>query len=954
VVASAPFVAVADQQNPDGDTATTGGNITYGPGARACDTRGSAVNGAIAVKYTGSSHLTAGENLSVSFSTPTGVSAAVTGTPTTPSTWNSSSPDFTIPFTTTVGTAAASGTVNVTVRGATSGHVLSGQPSYGVAISCPTNTAPVAVNDSYGTDEDTPISVSAPGVLSNDTDADSNALTAALVSGPANAASFSLNANGSFNYTPSANFNGTDSFTYKANDGTVDSASPATVTITVGAVNDAPAANDDSATTDEDTAVAVDVLANDNDVDGNSLTAGSITTTASTHGTASVIASGPDAGKILYTPAADYNGPASFSYRANDGSANSNEATVSITVVAVNDAPVAADDSTSTTEDNAVDVDVLANDTDADGDTLSVVEASLSGTNGIASLNGDGTVKFTPDANYYGTGASFTYSVSDGTAQSAAATVNVTVTPVNDAPVADNETATTDEDNAVDVDVLTGDTDVDGDTLSISSVGAPSNGTATVESGQVRYTPNGDFFGSDSFTVTICDDHATTSADDQLCDTSTVNVTVNPVNDAPVADDETPTVAEDGSELVDVLDGDSDVDAGDTLSISSVSDPANGSAAIESGKVRYTPDADFYGSDSFTYQVCDDGSTTPASGDEKCDTGTVYVTVTAVNDAPVVTAGSGQTTNEGSSVSVDATFTDVDQAMGETYTASINWGDGHTTAGTVTGNSVSGSHTYVDDEPGAADDDFTVTITVTDSGTTNGSADAKSGSDTLTVHVNNVAPSVAAPSLSVNSVTGVLSLSTTFSDPAGTNDSYDGKFVVDGADVAGNISGTSMTGSVTLDPGCHTIEAVAQVSDHDGGVGDSDATTRTVDVYTASFMAPIRDDVRNLAKYGNVVPVKVQLGSNCSPGTTVTTESLYLTIVQGDATQDDTVNDDTVVVATSVSNADTGTQMRVSDGKYIYNLSTKTMTMGKDYTIRVRSGSATGPIILRALIMTKK
>jgi hypothetical protein len=178
--------------------------------------------------------------------------------------------------------------------------------------------------------------------------------------------------------------------------------------------------------------------------------------------------------------------------------------------------------------------------------------------------------------------------------------------------------------------------------------------------------------------------------------------------------------------------------------------------------------------------------------------------------------------------------------------------------------------------------------------------------------------------------------------------------VVNGNDVAGNVSGTSMSGSTTLSPGCHTVAVSAEVSDEDGGTGTGGPTTETLDVYTVSFLAPIRDDVRNVAKYGNVVPVKVQLGSSCTAGTTITTESLFLTIVRGDATTDDSVNDDSVVVATSVSNADSGTQMRVSDGKYIYNLSTKTMTQGQDYTIRVRWGSATGPIIARALIMAKK
>src|SRR5207237_816459 len=109
------------------------------------------------------------------------------------------------------------------------------------------NVAPVAANDSYSTNEDTPLTIAAPGVVGNDTDVDSAVLTASLVTGPANG-TLTLNANGSFTYTPALNFNGSDSFTYKANDGTTDS-NVATVTIAVSAVNDAPVAANDSYST---------------------------------------------------------------------------------------------------------------------------------------------------------------------------------------------------------------------------------------------------------------------------------------------------------------------------------------------------------------------------------------------------------------------------------------------------------------------------------------------------------------------------------------------------------------------------------------------------------------------------------------------------------------------------------------------------------------------------------
>src|SRR6185295_4147085 len=231
------------------------------------------------------------------------------------------------------------------------------------------NDAPVAVNDSFTTTEDTTLNVVASGVLANDSDVDGNTLSAVLVSGPTNG-DLTLNNNGSFSYTPALNYAGSDSFTYKANDGLADSG-VATVSITITAVNDAPVAVNDSFTTAEDTVLNVaasGVLANDSDVDGNTLSA--------------VLVSGPTNGDLTlnndgsfsYTPAANYACSDSFTYKANDGLADSGVATVSITITAVNDAPVAVNDSFTTTEDTALNVvasGVLSNDSDVDGDTLS-------------------------------------------------------------------------------------------------------------------------------------------------------------------------------------------------------------------------------------------------------------------------------------------------------------------------------------------------------------------------------------------------------------------------------------------------------------------------------------------------------------------------------------------------------------------------------------------------------
>jgi VCBS repeat-containing protein len=187
--------------------------------------------------------------------------------------------------------------------------------------------APVAVADGYSTAEDVALTVNAPGVLANDTDADGDALTATKVSDPAHGA-VALNADGSFTYTPTANFAGTDSFTYKANDGTADS-NVATATITVNPVNDAPVAVDDAYTTTQAVPVVVTapgLLTNDSDVEGSPLTATGFGTAS--HG----VVTGNADGSFTYAPEVTFTGTDSFTYDANDGTADSNVATVTITV----------------------------------------------------------------------------------------------------------------------------------------------------------------------------------------------------------------------------------------------------------------------------------------------------------------------------------------------------------------------------------------------------------------------------------------------------------------------------------------------------------------------------------------------------------------------------------------------------------------------------------------------
>jgi len=572
------------------------------------------------------------------------------------------------------------------------------------------NDAPVAAIDSYNATEDTTLTITAPGVLSNDTDVDGNSLTAVLV-GDVSHGSLTLNPNGSFTYIPAANFNGTDSFTYKANDGTTNS-NVVTVTLNVAAVNDAPVAAVDSYNATEDTTLTITapgVLSNDSDVDGNSLTASVVTGVS--HGSLTL---NPN-GSFTYTPAANFNGTDSFTYQANDGTTNSNVATVTINVAAVNDAPVAGADSYNATEDTALPITapgVLSNDTDVDGNSLTV--AVVTGpSHGTLTLNPNGSFLYTPAANYNGTD-SFTYKANDGTTDSNLATVTIDVAAVNDAPIAGADSYNATEDTALTITapgVLGNDTDVDGNTLTAVVVGNPAHGSLTLNAdGSFTYTPAANFNGTDSFTYKAND--GTTNSN-----VATVTINVAAVNDAPVAAVDNYTATEDTALHIaapGVLGNDSDVD-GNTLTAVLVGNPSHGTLTLNAdGSFTYTPEANFNGTDSFTYQA-NDGTT-------NSNIATVTLNVSAVNDAPVAVLDS-YTATEDTVLTVNApgvltNDTDVD---GNTLTAVLVTDVGH---GTLTLNP-NGSFTYTPAANFHGTDSFTYKA---NDGTTN--------SNTVTVTLN--------------------------------------------------------------------------------------------------------------------------------------------------------------------------------------------------------------------------
>ena len=522
----------------------------------------------------------------------------------------------------------------------------------------PVNDAPVAVADSVTTPEETALTIP---VLGNDSDVDGDTL--AVTSASAGSGTVTINPDGTLHYSPAPNFTGTDIITYIISDGQGGTAT-ATVTVTVTPVNDPPVAVDDVVWTQEDTPVNLAVLQNDSDNDGDAL---SVTAASALHGT---VAINPD-GTITYVPDANFHGADTIVYTISDGQGGVSTAQVAVTVAPVNDAPVANADTMMTGEDTPVTFAVLGNDTDIDGNPLTVTYAVASG--GVVTVNGDGTLTYTPPADFNGIDV-ITYTISDGQGGSSTATVTVNVTAGNDPPVAANDTALTAEDMPVVISVLGNDSDLDGDTLAVTSATALNGTVVIAPDGTIEYSPNANFHGTDTISYMVSDGHGGFS-------TATVSVTVTPVNDGPVANADSVSTTEDMPVTIVVLGNDNDID-GDTLSVIGAS-AGNGIVAVNpDGTITYTPNANFNGTDIITYTISD--------GNGGTSTATVSVNVAAANDIPVA-GDDAATTAEDTPVTLAVLGNDTD-ADGDTLTLT-NASAGH---GAVTINP-DGTITYVPD-----------------------------------------------------------------------------------------------------------------------------------------------------------------------------------------------------------------------------------------------------------------
>ena len=573
----------------------------------------------------------------------------------------------------------------------------------------PVNDPPTATSQNVQTRPGTAVAITLGG-----DDPDGDLLVAGLVlgSGPSHG---SLGISGpTLTYTPEAGFIGTDLFRFTVNDGVLTSAH-ATITIVVAPINRAPVAVPDGYTTPEDTALNVaasGVLGNDTDADGDTLQA--VLVSGVSHGT---LALNPAAGAFTYTPAANYSGPDSFTYKARDGGLDSNIVTVSIAVTPVNDAPVAATGTLAVTEDIAATGTLSATDVDSATLTYSVATQGSKGTVTITNA-ATGAYSYAPQPNAAGSD-SFTFRASDGPLSSTAA-VTVTIAGVNDAPAATNGTLAATEDTTATGTLLA--TDPDGGALVFSLVTQGTKGTVTITNtatGAYSYAPQPNANGGDSFTFR--------ASDGPLSSTATVTVTIAAVNDAPVAATGTLAVTEDTA-ATGTLSA-TDVDSA-TLTYSVATQGSKGTVTITNaatGAYSYAPQPNATGNDSFTFRASDG----PLSS-----TATVTVTIAGVTDAPAATNGTLAATED---TTATGTLLATDPDGGALVFSLVTQG----TKGTVTiTNTATGAYSYAPQPNANGGDSFTFKAN-------DGTVDSNTATVTVTIAGVNDAPVAATGTLAV-------------------------------------------------------------------------------------------------------------------------------------------------------------------------------------------------------------
>ncbi|KZS22873.1 hypothetical protein BMY_0705 [Wohlfahrtiimonas chitiniclastica] len=565
-----------------------------------------------------------------------------------------------------------------------------------VTVTVPVTVTPV--NDAPTADESQPLETkednSKSGTIVAE-DKDGDELTYKVGEEPKNGQVVVDEKTGKYTYKPNPDYHGDDKFTVVVSDGKGGEVT-VTVPVTVTPVNDAPTADESQPLeTKEDNSKSGTIVAEDKDGDELTYKVGD----KPTHGTVTV---DEKTGKYTYTPNPDYHGDDKFTVVVSDGKGGEVTVTVPVTVTPVNDAPTADESQPlETKEDNSKSGTIVAEDKDGDELTYKVGDKPTHGTVTVDEKTGKYTYKPNPD--YHGDDK-FTVVVSDGKGGEVTVTVPVTVTPVNDAPTADeSQPLETKEDNSKSGTIVA--EDKDGDELTYKVGDKPTHGTVTVDekTGKYTYTPNPDYHGDDKFTVVVSDGKGGEV-------TVTVPVTVTPVNDAPTADESQPLeTKEDNSKSGTIVAEDKD---GDELTYKVGDKPTHGTVTVDekTGKYTYKPNPDYHGDDKFTVVVSD------GKGGEV--TVTVPVTVTPVNDAPTADESQPLETKEDNSKSGTIVAEDKD---GDELTYKV--GD-KPTHGTVTVDEKTGKYTYTPNPDYHGDDKFTVVV-----------SDGKGGEVTVTVPV---------------------------------------------------------------------------------------------------------------------------------------------------------------------------------------------------------------------------
>ncbi len=479
------------------------------------------------------------------------------------------------------------------------------------------NNTPTATLTAASGDEDTAITID---VLSSASDIDGDVLSISAVTDAQNGSAIIQDSK--ILYTPTANYNGTDTFNYTIDDGHGGSVTNS-ITITVNPVNDLPAASNVAESILEDNQYIISIAnllakSGASDIDSDILTISSVQNAI--NGVITI-----SNGNVIFTPAANYNGVAAFDFTVNDSNGGTITQTVNLTVDALNNVPTATLIKASGKEDTVIAIDVLAKASDIDGDVLTISAVTDAQHGSVAIQNGK--ILYTPNANYNGTDT-FNYTIDDGHGGSVTKALTVTVKPVNDAPVASDINISGYEDvqyiiNAASLLAEAAASDIDSEALFIKTVQGAKKGTVAFnqETQEITFTPNANYNGAASFSYTISDGNKTI--------TKTAYININPVNDAPTATLVAASVNEDKTVTIDVLAKAKDID-GDVLSISAVTNAQHGNAIFQNGKILYTPNANYNGTDIFNYTISD--------GQGGSITNSITVTVKPINDAPVLSS----------------------------------------------------------------------------------------------------------------------------------------------------------------------------------------------------------------------------------------------------------------------------------------------------------------------------